>query len=397
MKKNIKTLWFYLEPYVFVSEDLKGFFFYNSDSKKGISFDKNEITNKVVMQLQNIYNMYSVMIGVKDMENEHLYNLIKSLQEEEFGDIIESNLPKPIIMPPVLSLQKSVERMNKARLPLINDSVLSYLHEVTIFVNGKCQYDCKECKNMFRQYTHCTKSNDSINFTLLNDFLYPISLTGASINITGGDPFKYPELKNLLDVFGGRGFKQTLIVHYLNIPNEFDLLHSFTGELFRLNILVNDSYQEKSLVDSAEKLLQNNINQLWEIGITSVLEYEKAELLSEQLIKRNIDVNIKPLYNGNNLIFFKENVFIQQEDIIFAELDRQEVFALQKLNTNDFGKITIMYDGRVYANINKAPIGDFKERIGEILCRELEYGESWRYTRYNLKICNKCRFKETVN
>jgi pseudo-rSAM protein len=222
---------------------------------------------------------------------------------------------------------------------------------------------------------------------------FAISYTGTSVNITGGDPFQYPELKEISEILENRKSVQTFIVNCRNIPKNPDILDLFTRASFRLKIVVNGSYKKNSLIAIAEKIQRKNINQLWEIGITSVSEYERAELLSEQLIKRNIEVNIKPFYNQKNLTFFEENIFMQQDDILSEELDKQDIFTLKELNMNDFGKITVMPDGEVYANINKKPIGNIQEKIGDILCRELINGDSWRHTRYHTKPCNCCRFK----
>ncbi|MDR2773648.1 MAG: hypothetical protein LBC19_02690 [Tannerella sp.] len=228
---------------------------------------------------------------------------------------------------------------------------------------------------------------------LLNDFLYSISYTGASVNVTGGDPFQYPEFHKLYEALGKMDSLKTYIVNYRNIPEDTDVLNLFTDEQFRLKITVNDSYRENTPVAIAERLQQRNINQLWETGITSVREYEKAERLSEQLSRRNIEVNIKPYYNQKNMEFFEENIFIRQEYLMAIELDRQDIFALQELNTHDFGKITLTPDGKVYANLNKKPIGNIREGIGDILCGELANGDSWRHTRYRTGPCKQCRFR----
>ena len=83
---------------------------------------------------------------------------------------------------------------------------------------------------------------------------------------------------------------------------------------------------------------------------------------------------------------------MQQEDIKDIKLNKQDIFARQKLNTNDFGKIFIMSDGKEYANVNIEPVGNIEEEIDNILCRELVNGDSWRYTRYNVKPCSQCHF-----
>lgn len=390
--ENLNMLWFYLEPYVFISEDSDAYLFYNAYTKKGISFFKNEMIDKVVKYLQYNGNFYSIRIGVKELYNEHLYNFIQSLQNAEFGDLIEGHLQKPIILPPVLNLQRSVENAKKYQR-LLSDDILSNLHDVTIYVNGQCKHNCKGCSTMYKQFTCCKKSNNSLDIKILNDFLYDIYSTGASIQITGGNIFQYPELKKLFSLLEKRSSPPTFIINYRHIPEDSELINLFNNKPLSFQISVNISFHEKSLLAISERLLKKNINQIWDFCIKSISEYEKSERIVEQLTERGIKVNIKPFYTGDNLDFFKDHVFIQHEDIMEIELDRQGVFALQKLNTNDFGKITIMTDGQVYANVNKESIGSIKEEIGEVLYRELMDGDSWRNTRYYIKPCNQCRFK----
>ncbi|MDR1458647.1 MAG: TIGR04150 pseudo-rSAM protein [Bacteroidales bacterium] len=388
----MEQIWFYLEPYIFISDDENKFLFYNTNTSQGLLFEKNDVINKTVKHLQNPVNMYSILIDVKDMKNSDLYNLIVSLQEAGYGDVIEGDLTKPVIMPPVLNLQKSVERLKKNNMPT-GDNILSYLHEVTIYINGNCHRNCNECRHLFKQLPFCTISDNILDFEELNSFLSSIAYTYTNINITGGNPFQYPKLYELLDVLGKRFAMQTFIINYKNIPDDINVLYIFSFAQFRLKIVVSGIYQIEEMMLIADKLRQGKINQLWEIAITSIDEFEKAEQLNVHLSERDIEVEIKPFYTTNNLSFFEENIFLRQEDIISVNLDRQDVFALQALNTNDFGKLVILSDGKVYANVNQPSIGYFQEPIWDILCRELENGKSWRNTRYNISPCNQCCFK----
>lgn len=390
--EQVKNIWFYLEPYVFISEDRDRYLFYNTWMKKGMDFYRNHAIDRIVNHLQQTDNMYSVLIHADELDDSRLYEFVQSMQAEGYGDLLEGDLPKPVIMPPLLNLQKSVERMKKNELP-IGENILSNLQDVTIYLNGSCRHDCRDCALMFTQWSCCTKTGNSLDFHLLKDFLQSIVYTRASINLTGGNPFEYPELYELLEILGRNASMQTFIVNYRNIPDNLDALYVFTNDSFQLKILVCDSYQAESLVAMAVKLKQGNIRQLWEIGITSVAEYESAEQLSEQLAEHDIRVVIKPYFNGKNLAFFEEYIFVRQEDLLAVELDRQDVFALQELNTHDFGKITVLSDGQIYANVNREPIGNIREPVADMLCRELESGTSWRCTRYGVELCNQCRFR----
>ena len=122
-------------------------------------------------------------------------------------------------------------------------------------------------------------------------------------------------------------------------------------------------------------------------------EFEKMDKLSEELGTMDISLEIKPAYTGCNLSFFEENVFTDEETLRSIHRSRQDIFMLQSMNPNDFGKIILSADGEVYANINQKPIGNMQESLSEMLCRELEYNNAWRRTRYHVEPCKNCRFK----
>ncbi|CAK7054151.1 MAG: hypothetical protein PARBB_02670 [Parabacteroides distasonis] len=389
---NIETLWLYLEPYTFISEDKDYHYFYNANAFKSISFHKNEVISPFVAELQNIDNLYSVKIRVKDLEDLRLLNFVETIQSLGLGDIIEGDLDKPIIMPPILNLQKSIERLKEHKVP-IGENILSYLHEVSIYVNGTCPFDCLNCQARYKQYLCCTKSTKVLDPALLRNFLFSIYYTGAAITLSGGNIFQYKELEEVLAIVEGIDATHTLVSDWRNIPEDLSVLSKRKKEAFRLKALVNEPADTDTVIALAQRINKLRIKQCWEISITSLPEYEKAEALSESLSEWADDVTIRPFYTGENISFFEECIFINQEELDNIELDRQGIFALQALNTNHFGKITILTDGNVYANVNEKPLGRIQDPIKEILCEELEKGTSWRRTRYHLEPCSQCRYK----
>ena len=144
-------LWVYLEPYTFISEDSANYFLYNSKDKKSKSFPKSKVLDPIVKALQDIDNLYSVKIRVGDLVEESLYRFVTDIQSFGFGDILDGNEEKPLLMPPLLNLQRSVERMRQHRIP-IGENILSYLHEVAIYVNGTCPQTCSNSQDRFKQY-----------------------------------------------------------------------------------------------------------------------------------------------------------------------------------------------------------------------------------------------------
>ena len=105
------------------------------------------------------------------------------------------------------------------------------------------------------------------------------------------------------------------------------------------------------------------------------------------------------LSTSRNLIFsnfchvLRENIYLNVEDILSTSWSKNEIFANQQLNTNDFGKIRIATNGYIYANPNYQPIGKWDDDYKKLIYNELRHGNSWRRTRDKQAICKECIYK----
>lgn len=56
----------------------------------------------------------------------------------------------------------------------------------------------------------------------------------------------------------------------------------------------------------------------------------------------------------------------------------QDFFSRQVVNLNDFGKINILPNGDVYANLNQPKLGNiYDNTIYELIEKEINTGQSW--------------------
>lgn len=388
---KISSIWLYLEPDTFISEDSEAYFLYNSGLKKGVSFQKTKSIESVIGKLQDVDHLYSVNLLLEDLKDEALFQLVETIQEADLGGIVEGNLEKPVILPPLLNLQGGVERL-KEHGASIGYHVLSYLHEITIYVNGVCSRNCHDCSSNFKQFICCTKSQCALDFEELKRFLFSISGSGASINLLGGDLFQYEGLNKVLFILDEMDNPYTLVSDWRNIPTSDVLTQLSSYKSLHLRILHKGAYDREQVWKVAKEIEACHLDQSWEFLVSSEEEYEEASLIEERL-GDFAKVWIKPFYNGQNEAFFESYVYTDQDELNSIALTRQNIFALQALNTNDFGKITIMSDGSVYANVNEKPLGTIQDPIKDLLCKELESKNTWRRTRYDLEPCSHCRFK----
>jgi len=387
--EQTNTYWLYLEPYTFISEDAGGFFLYNSQSGEGVSFPKSEALNPIVEQLQDFNNLYSVRLTLEDLQADSVFRFVRTVQVFEFGDLVEGSEPKPVIMPPLLNLQRGVEKLKLHNVSL-SEKVLSHLQEIVIYVNGSCDKDCKGCHTFFKQHLGCTVSENELDIHSLKEFLRPIIGTGTAVTLQGGNVFQYTHLNELLSFLDEAEIPCTLVSDWRNLPASWD---NFPYKEFPFKLLVNALEDTQEIVDAAKALLQVGFIQSWEAYVSDMEEFEEMDKFSEELGTMDISLDIKPVYTGHNLSFFEKNVFTDEETLRSIHRSRQDIFTLQTINPTDFGKIILSADGQVYANINQLPIGNMQGSLSGMLCRELDSNKAWRLTRYHVEPCKDCRFK----
>ena len=74
-------------------------------------------------------------------------------------------------------------------------------------------------------------------------------------------------------------------------------------------------------------------------------------------------------------------------------IGKQQIFTRQVMNENFFGKLTIMPNGDVYANVNVKVLGNLKSNsLNELVYKEMSQKESWFLKRENQPCCD-CVYK----
>lgn len=125
--------------------------------------------------------------------------------------------------------------------------------------------------------------------------------------------------------------------------------------------------------------------------IKFLIPSEESLVLAESRMENEAVENyqIVPYYNGDNIEFFKQFIYLDEEDILSARLDKQAIFRNQVLNSYDFGKINIFSDGDIYANLNFEKLGNVGvDSIADIICEELTSGKSWLRVRSEKPCCD---------
>lgn len=387
-----KPYWFYLSPDVYVAEvfeEAKLLLYHTCTG------GKLEVEHQsCILLIREVYkpgNLGVIKLPILKSDNTELIAFIKTIVKLEMGRVIaiDDEKQKPINLLPILSLSKDVDKLkNKNDFSLIIPDLISYLSELNIYINGKCTHECSACSKYYKQVKSCFKSHmdNELHPSVLQKALNQLTFSRVKrINILGGNIFKYTYWDNLTLLMNEFEFDFHLWVNCLNFPSQgtrflpnnivYEILVTFPIQISSLHTV----FREYGTRSKFHFLIENEE------------QYGIAVNLIERIgIK---EFSVTPIYTGNNIDFFSENVFLEKEDIFSSVISMREIFRNQKLNANNFGSLTILSNGSIKANINTKTIGNiYQDTILELIYNEMVDNSAWRVIRDN-DICKSCLYQ----
>ena len=358
---NSANFWFLIEPYVYIKITNNCVLLYNTLDGVTLESAKTE-----VIQLINNYikkeNCGVILLSNDQYSNNHINDFISELREKYMGDIINVNLSneKPVQILPYFNF--------------LNDSNLYKKHN---FLQQKDLFD------KLSQINIHVDSTTSV--TKLVTFLLTIQ-GSLTFNIIGN----MAEVENynvLLSFFNQHTAPKTMISSYKDVIALQPTYENDFSYQISSHFPVNMQQWNKSRMI----LIHQTLPIEYVFDVTSDEDCIQAENIVE---KSHIEkYRLNPVYTGDNISFFEENVFLHRKDILFIQLTIKDIFARQAMNIYDFGKINIMPNGDVYANVNFPSLGNIEtDNIYEIIQKEIEEGKSWFRIR-NHAPCDDCVYQ----
>lgn len=360
-KKETTNYWFKIEPYVHISIVNSNVLLYNTFDGSFIESKDIEIV-KLLKETLLKENCGVVLLTAERYNLDNIRKFIMELRAKYMGDIIDIELSKskPVQIMPFTSLVNTQELFKKQNFPT-GKKILEYLSEISIYVDY------------------------NTNIMDLNSFLKSLPNI-STVNIIGNlkDVANYKELLLVLDQF------PSLKKITCNYSNVISLQPEFVNN-FSYSILINYPIDISKWNYSRRLLLNQSIPFECIFEVTSMDNYSQINKFIEEFgIEKH---QLKPVYTGDNIDLFKENVFLTKDDILSTPLSISDFFINQSMNIFDFGKIAIMSNGDIYANVNYPILGNIHTHsIYEIISKELEEGRSWLRIR-NQAPCNTCLYQ----
>lgn len=356
MKNPTKEYWFTFEPYIHISLKKETALVYNTlDNEYLIVTDKDALS--FLSRITKDENLGVIKVLPEDWEKDAIKKFITKTRDLFFGDLYDCSLStrKPIQFYPKLNLQEEVEHIKKLDPNHVGTKMYSYLYQITMELGALKNAELDNFVSViFKQLV-----NSHIRRLII------IPSTSEQIEYILAKLKKYEQLKLYVNLF----LNPELLSF---IPNDSELPITLD--------LNNTEYT---------KIENTKISYLIKVQSASELE-----LFSEWIDKNQIEnYKIEPIYNGDNLDFFKEHVFINKEDILSKPISMQSIMRNQVLNVNDFGKLHIDAEGNVFSNKLFPSIGNiYTNTLRQLVHKEMIEGKAWLRTRTNVP-CSDCVFQ----
>lgn len=367
-----------IEPYVDIVVGSKSVLLYNS-----LSGDRCVSSEQTIVSLfsRDNNNLYSFVVSAQIFNDNKFIEFAHDISRKGIGKVLQSKVVAPVQLNSAHNLQfiNITNKSSKQQISHLN------IVDVALYLNGATQK--KTYADAYKQFLCCKKGNGHIKFNHIVSFLEPLRDNNSivRIHLLGGYIFEYPQIETLLHFLEDKFPKSVLYIHCNFVDlTEACVLTSEHKHKFIVTIYPDDDTERLSMITGLECDFQ------------FVVESENDLENVEQLVS-NFHIgkySIVPYYNGMNMEFFEENVFTTVDDILQQPLSMNEIQKNKVINTTNFGRIIIDYDGNVYDNLNFSPIGQFCcDSVVQVAEKEISEKLRWFSVRNNVEPCKKCIYR----
>ena len=378
--------WFYLSPKVYVTSK-ENIFLYHTES--GVRLEVTEGHLKDL--LQAVYepkNLGVVEFPQELWKQEGTHDLIEQMLSLHMAGLIpiDREQGKPINFLPILNLQKDVDKaVSIGELSLVVDDLLSYLSRLTLCLGGGRLCPSYLSRVWREQEAHWM--SPSLLYSLLEQARHSRL---KQVGLYADSLFLHPQIKEILGLLESYEYDYQLWMsakHYLQHQGRIETYLRSMKRSYHLSLLASATELE-DLARMSEVDLQLTS---WHFLIEDEAQYARVEQFAERWCI--VQSELVPIYTGDNLPFFEEYIYLSEDDIFSEPIEMRRIFCNQKLNSNDFGALTVLPTGECRVSLNTPALGNLMQTsLLEILYKELTTNTAWRKTR-NSGTCQKCFFQ----
>jgi len=356
---------------------------YQSKNYRAFVFSLSEKLHKICRHLLVLEHLYTSEFTENELNNSDVRHFVDKILEINAGWLISDTSTKKgsVSLMPVLKIQEEVSDFFEKHERGVGGKIIQHIHELTFYVNGsRYGNDRYYLQTIFPTKHESMLETEKITRFIRNSknpFLTNINLVG--------NVFSFPNFEELVHSIEVFDTSLTICITVSDVLANKELLKKFCW---------SDKTIFRILMDKKDNIEQVIVF-LRDLEITFLVEFiifSEQDYLDVEQISTTVKGSFVPVYNGENIIFFKSNVFIRQEEILASALSKREIFKRQATNIFHFGKLIVLPNGNVYADVNKAPLGTIDDTVYSIVYREFTEGKSWFRVR-DFVPCKDCIYQ----
>lgn len=355
MKKS--DYWFVIEPYVHIKITTNAILLYNTLDGQFVLSSKQKVISLMERYLSPA-NAGVIIVESTELEDDDIHSFMQEIRVKFMGDLIDTDFSfkKPIqIMPAVNSMNVNTLEMCIKQNYTSSTNILESLHKIRVYIGNK---------------------------TDILQIIHFLQLVGKSIILDIRIIDEIENIKLISTFLQNYKGEKSITCSYKNV---FDIK-------FPVNVHIEIDFPMdiECFLNVQEKIKNSQINPFYVFCIKSEEDYKEAEdMINEYHLDNYI---VRPIYTGDNLSFFKRNVFLTKDDILTQKVSLPEIFQHQMINIFHFGELCIMPDGEVRSSIYTPTLGHIADDIKEMIAKEIQNGYSWLKIRRQPP-CNNCVFQ----
>lgn len=372
---------------------------YNTLNGQALKYSGEPKILNLVRRLKSPNNLQVIQLTGNDMDEPVIRRLVTDTKKYFMGELIDAGYStgKPVQMMPMVNIKKDVKYLKHDGKRSVGEGMDGYLSEVFVHINDSCEQNCNICRRSYRQFPCCTAARNpgrpkELELLNIKNFMGPALV---HLHILGGNIFNYTAFDQLVAVLDGLPAQKIYYSHYLNMEAASAQLQLLRTGNSILKIQIPAPIREEKLKAALELAANNGVECALAFIIQDEKQFEHAETIISSLPGKNeIEHEYYPFYNGKNLDFFKENVFFTEDEIFESKPDLKDIFANSVVNDQSFGRLTVLSNGHIHANVNAPRLGILgKDSFYDVLYKEMYNGKSWRRIRKHVEPCKRCTFE----
>lgn len=348
---------------------------YNTSNFKSFEFDVSDEIRKVCEHLNELSNLYEIVLDESYSLNILLKEWIANLLYIDSAQLLSSEEEYLPSLKPVLRIQHDLVKIAKDRN---FTEATNCLKEITIHLTGADLLE--EEKSYHKQFIYPTRLRDELDIDKLIILLNSVpQKSNIQLNFVGN----YSSCLAISELLSTR---INTISFYFRIEDVCNSQESFQF-INQYKIYVYCKCTE-SLSMHVKSILQKIDHPHFLFLVASEDDYNAVASVN----KEKIDYDLIPLYTGENQDFFEENIYVNKTDCIESRIDKRHIFMNQALNGNFFGKLEVLSDGTIWENLNFSKLGSIDDNFFELLLLTFNSNRAWFYNRKQ-EPCTKCLYQ----